>query len=233
MDKKLLKFTEEIKKALGGNLKSFVLYGSAVTGEYYKTSDFNTIIILNDISYEGLTLISRPVKKWVKQGNPVPLIFTGAGISRSTDVFPLEFTEIKENHRVLFGSDFFKKIRVSTSNLRLECERELKSVLLRLSQAYIMTEGNPKNIKKLMRDSISTVTALFKGVLRLYRKKTPVKKRDIIGAMPADLKLNKQLFSDILSLKDGNDMIPDSGTVIAFKAYIRQLESVIDAVDKK
>ena len=208
MDKKLLKFSEEIKKALGNNLKSFVLYGSAATGEQYKTSDFNTIIILDDINYEGLTAISRAVKKWVKQGNPVPLIFTAASIERSTDVFPLEFTEIKENHHVIYGADLFEKIEVSTSNLRLECERELKSSMLRLSQAYIMTEGNPKNIKKLMRDSISTVTALFKGVIRLYGEKPPAKKPDIIAAMPADLKLNKQLFSDILSLKDGNDIIP-------------------------
>jgi predicted nucleotidyltransferase len=231
MDSNLLNFMDRLKKELGGNLKSFVVYGSAATGELYRKSDYNTLIVTDEIELKDLDKISRPIKDWVKKGNPVPMIFTDHSLLRSEDVFPMEFLDIKENNITLFGENYFRKMKVPEENLRIETERELKSALLKLMRAYVMTAGKPGDMKRVMRESISGVVSIFRGVLRLYKIRVPQKKLDVVGAMPLSMKLNKRIFSDILSLKQGKDAVKDARAV--FYEYIEELERVIDAVDKK
>src|SRR6056297_683308 len=110
MDAKLEKFADKIKEHMGNNLESFVLYGSAATGETYRDSDYNTLLIVKKLDLKNLKKASGTIKKWVRKGNPVPLIFTHDRILKSDDVFPLEFSDIKENHRVVRGKDVFKNI---------------------------------------------------------------------------------------------------------------------------
>jgi hypothetical protein len=85
-------------------------------------------------------------------------------------------------------------------------------------------------MKRVMRESISGVIAVFKGVLRLYKIKAPAKKMDIIAAMPAAMKLDKKVFSDILLLKQGKDVIRDAPKV--FYEYVEGIERVVEKVDK-
>jgi hypothetical protein len=68
-------------------------------------------------------------------------------------------------------------------------------------------------------------------VLRLNKITVPQKKLDVVEAMPSSMKLNKKIFSDILSLKQGKDVIKDARGV--FHEYIEEIERVINAVDKK
>jgi predicted nucleotidyltransferase len=233
MDDKLKKFSDELLKKAGDNLVSLIVYGSVATGEYYKKSDYNTLIVLNEIGLNELNVISGSIKKWVGHGNPIPMIFTKETIKMSIDVFPLEFIDIKENHIVVYGEDLFKRMNINTKNLRLEVERELKGIFLKLTRAYLMTEGKKNELKRLMLNSISGVTSLFKGVLRVYKIKVPVKKYDVINAMPESMKLNKTMFFDILKLKDDVQMFKDDEIISIFGEYVENIEKVIKNIDKK
>ncbi len=233
MDNRIKKFSDELVQKAGANLVSLVIYGSLATGEYYKRSDYNTLIVLNEIGLAELTAISGVIKKWVKSGNPIPMVFTEETIKMSMDVFPLEFLDIKENHIIIHGKDIFKKLKINTKNLRLEVERELKASFLRLIRAYLMTQGKTKDLKELMLNSISGIIALLKGVLRAYKIKIPLKKQDIINAMPESMKLNKTVFFDILKLKEDVQIFNDSDIQSIFSEYIENIEKVIKEIDRK
>jgi|YelNatPaOPRAMG01_1025707.scaffolds.fasta_scaffold12922_2 predicted nucleotidyltransferase len=233
MDDKIKKFSEDLQKKAGTNLVSFIVYGSFATGEHYKKSDYNTLIVLNEIGLKELSQISDIIKKWVKAGNPIPMIFTEDTIKMSMDVFPLEFIEIKENHIVVYGKDVFKKLKIVTKNLRLEVERELKGAFLRLIRGYLMTQGKTDEIKQLMLNSISGIISLLKGVLRIYGKKPSAKKSEIINAMPESMKLNKTVFFDILKLKEDVQIFKNSEINFIFSEYIENIEKVINKIDKK
>ncbi len=233
MDNRIKKFSDELLQKAGSNLISFIVYGSMATGEQYKKSDYNTLIVLNEIGLKELSAISGVIKKWVKSGNPVPMIFTEETMKMSMDVFPLEFMDIKENHIIIYGRDVIKKLKINTKNLRLEVERELKSAFLRLIRAFLMTEGKPGDLKTLMLNSISGIVALLKGVLRLYKIKPPVKKPDVINAIPQNMKLNKTVFFDILKLKEDIQMFRDKEIMSIFSEYLENIEKVIKKIDKK
>jgi predicted nucleotidyltransferase len=233
MEKMLSNFVNELKKVLGDNLRSFIVYGSAATGEHYKYSDYNTLIVLAKSEPQKLKSMTKAVKKWTAMRQPIPLIFTYESMIASGDIFPIEFLDIKENSIVLYGDDAFKKIKISPKNLRLEIERELKSQLLRLRQNYIMTGGNPKKIKFLLIRSISGVVAILKAIIRLYKKKAPSKKNEIIEAAPAQLKLNKKLFFDIIAMKGGFKDIENRDIEFVFASYLNELDKLADLIDRK
>ena len=145
----------------------------------------------------------------------------------------MEFLDIKENHVVLFGEDVFDDMVISPVNLRLEIERELKSKLIRLRQSFIMTGGNEGKMKELLVRSFSTFIALLKGGIRLYGKTAPSKKADIIAAAPSELKLDKAVFTQVLSLKEEKAAMKSGEIEVLFGKYMAEIERVADIIDKK
>ena len=71
--KNLDKFVEELKNTLGENLLSVIAFGSQANVEDAK-SNLNLMIVTNELTAENLYDISKPVKKWVKGKNPIPVI---------------------------------------------------------------------------------------------------------------------------------------------------------------
>ncbi len=232
MEKKLQELGNKLKELLKDDLKCFAVYGSAATGDFYKTSDINTLIIFKNINPEILREISKPVKKWCENKNPLPIIFTEEDLKRSTDVFPLEFLEIKKHHKIITGDDCLKQLKISMKNLRQEIERELKAIYLHLLRAFLQTEKT-KNLKEILAKSISSFVSLLKGIAILLKIKGDlIKKTDAIETISSKLKLNKELFFDILKLKSDLNAIPDNLVNEIYFAYLKELKVVINKVDK-
>ena len=142
---------EQLKKALPDGLKSVVLYGSAAAGDHVsKRSDYNVLVVTEQLGLSELKALSKPASAWVKAANPPPLLFTLDRLKKSSDVFPIEFLDIKETHKILFGEDFLQDIEVHTENLRLELEHELKGKLIQLRERYLLANGKPKQVIELM-----------------------------------------------------------------------------------
>ena len=58
-------------------------------------------------------------------------------VLNSLDVFPIEFSEIKDQYKVIFGDDIFKDVEIPSKDVRLLCEQQVKGKLLHLRQAYV------------------------------------------------------------------------------------------------
>ena len=232
MEKQLIDFSNKLKEILKDNLKSFIVYGSAATGEHYKDSDYNTLIILETIDTSVMKSILKPVSKWMAGGNPPPLMFTKERLLKSKDVFPMEFFDIKENHLVVFGEDLFSSMEIHRDNLRLETEREVKTHIIRLRQAYIAEAGKPDIISRLLCDSISSVSAILKGVLRIHNEDCPKEKHSIIEKAADKAGFNKEVLLSVLRAKEGKEPIKKEKIDSVFDSYASEIEKIADAVDR-
>ena len=173
----LEQFINEIKTIYDERLVSIVLFGSAAAEDFsQKYSDYNLIIILNEVTPAELAKASRVTKKWVKSGNSVPIFFDPHHINTSTDVFPIEFYDIKENRKILFGTDPFTGIKIDPVNLRHQCESELKGKILQLQSRYIELCYREREISRLMMESLSTFLSVFKGIVRMMGHEPEKKK---------------------------------------------------------
>ncbi len=228
----LTKFVEQVKAVYGKNLLSIVLYGSRASGEETKKySDYNLLIVLEEIKFSDLKLMTRAVKNWVRQGNPVPLFFTLSHLKTSADVFPIEFLDIKDKHKILFGDDLFLGLEIKNTYLRHECEFELKGKLLKLQQGYILSGNKPKLVRKLLIDSLSAVLVVFRHLLRLLGQTPPLKKIDSLELLAKLIGLDTSVFLSVHKIKNGdkeaNKIAPDD----LMEKYLQQIEKVVEIVD--
>src|SRR5271156_3261278 len=73
MEAKLTELVTRLKAAAEANLKSIVLYGSAVTSEFRAGhSDLNVLCIVERVAAEDLEHLHDASEWWVRQGNPPP-----------------------------------------------------------------------------------------------------------------------------------------------------------------
>jgi len=232
MEMKPEKLTQELKKACGEGLKSVILYGSAAAGDHTgKKSDYNVLVVLQDLGIDTLNALSKTAAAWANAGNPAPLLFTEDRLKQATDVFPIELLDITECHQVLFGSDTVQGLEIRTENLRLQTEHELRGALIRLRQSYLLTQGKPKAITDLMVGSLSTFLVLFRAALRLLEKEVPQKKFQALEKLAGHLKFDVSVFQTVEKLKDGSTKAKDVNVPELFSNYLKTIECVIDTVD--
>jgi predicted nucleotidyltransferase len=226
-------FTEKLKTVCGGNLQSVVLYGSAAAGDYAaKGSDYNVLIVLNDLQPAVLCQLSKPVVSWEKAGNPAPLLFTRKRLMDAADIFPIELLDMRDARKVLFGEDVIAGIHPDTTNLRLQVERELSSALIQLRRNYLSVCGSPRRLAALLTGSLSGVLTLFRAALRLYETAVPVEKFQALEKLNGHIPVEPGAFRQIHALKTGAVGIKKVDAGRLFEEYMKSIEAVVDAVDR-
>ncbi|HBU69477.1 MAG TPA: hypothetical protein DEE98_03735 [Elusimicrobia bacterium] len=225
-------YLDALKKNLGGELESVILYGSKAFGEELKGSDHNLLVVLGSARPELMEKLHSDTLKWTALGNRPPMFFTAGELRGACDVFPIEFNDIKEKHKVLHGSDVAAGLKVENTHLRHECEYELRGKLLKLRQSYIMSAGKPGILCGIMADTVSSVAVLFRHVVTLFGEKAPEKKYDSFKVLSARTGIDAAIFEEIIRLRNGAAVKGASEAGALMGQYMSQIEKVIKAVDE-
>lgn len=222
----------QLRTAYGPPLRSVVLYGSAVAGEHIaKRSDYNVLVITDEIPMSRLREISAALRAWRNAGNPPPRTFTGAEWWSSADVFPMEYADLIEHHRVLFGEDPFPGVVVDPADLRLQVEREALAALLRLRQGVLLAGVDAAEQVKLMAASLSALMIVFRGVLRLHGQTAPQDYIELSRAVARDVGIDAKPFEDVVHEVRGDQRIPKERAAEVLAGYLRATEAVARHVD--
>ena len=161
----------QLRSAYGSSLSGVVLYGSAASSEHIpRKSDYNVLVLLDRVEPATLASSSAVARAWNEAGNPPPMTMTTAEWRRSSDVFPMEYADIIDRHRVLHGSVPLDGVTVSHDHLRLQLEQQVLGKLLQLRQGALLAGPDGKRQLELITASLSTMMVLFRSVLRLHRQ---------------------------------------------------------------
>lgn len=226
-------FIEEILNSYSENMHSIYIVGSSITKDFdEKTSDINSIFILKDMDFKFIELIAPFGKKYRKKGIAAPLIMTPEYIKRSLDVFPIEFLDLKTIHETVFGEDILKDVEINKVDLRHQCEREIKSKLIGLRQAYISSQGDKKILTERLVSSISGYMPLFRGIIFLLGKEPPIRKDDVILALSESTNINAGIFTKILDIKKGKLKLSKDELDTVFEEHYTTTEKIGEVTDE-
>ena len=223
---------EKLRKALGPDLVSAVLYGSAAIGDYRdKFSDYNVLCVLKTIAPAQLRATEPIFRWWREQGNPSPLLLTEHELRTSTDCFPVEFHDIREHHKILHGPDVVSDLAIDTIYYRAQVEHELRAKLLRLRQKASAILSDKDVLRRLLVDSVSTFCVLFRHALILRGEAVPGFKREIVGRARESFGIDGTPFETLLDLREKNAgaKVDDPEALLAI--YMIEIGKVIDVVD--
>ncbi len=228
----LERLTASLRKAFGDDLLSVVLYGSAARDDHYGGgSDLNVVAVVKRLELDTLARGGETMRLWEQQGNRPILFLSPEWITGSCDVFPLEFLDILESHVVVSGADPFAGLTVSHSNLRLQCESELKTKLIHLRTGYVEFHQDPDQLSRLVAASFASIAAVCRGVLRLAGQPVPAASIDVLRTVSRLCGLDIGPFEQAAALKRGGPAALKQDPSALFKAYYAQLEALARAVD--
>lgn len=236
LDKKtydlLTSLIEEVSLICTDNLVSIYLYGSAAGKGYEpEKSNLNTLIVLKKIEIGTLTGIARIYKKRAKLRIVAPLILTPEYIRSSTDVFPIEFLDIKENSILLSGEDMLRDISIDFSSLRGQCEREIKGQLVRLRGSFLEVEGDRKRMERLIITAISGLIFPLKNILRVTDNKIPEGSEAIIKECCKAMNVTDTSFLEAWEMKKEERKVSLDGLYDVISGYMTTVEEVSNKID--
>ncbi|MBA3645149.1 MAG: hypothetical protein H0W63_03145 [Gemmatimonadaceae bacterium] len=222
----------QLKLAYGASLRSVVLYGSAVAGEHIaKKSDYNVLVVVDAMTVENLRKAAAVATAWSGDGNPPPMTFTTAEWKSSSDIFPMEYADILERHRVLFGEVPFEGISVAKDELRLQVEHEAMGKLLQLRQGVMAAGGDAKNQLALLEDSLSTLMVIFRGVARLNGETAPQDYEALATSVAARAGFAADPFVRVVRHVRGAEKLRREEAVPILEAYLAGMERLVAYLD--
>lgn len=229
----LNELVKRLKQAALSSLTAAVLYGSAAGDGYQEEhSDLNTLCVLERLDGETLAKLQPVGLWWWRKGHPAPLVFTLEELRRSADIFAIELLDMKQRHRMLLGEDFFGGLDVPMTLHRLQVERELRTNVIRLRQAFLRSRGRGRELAELMIASASTFGVLFRHSLIALGKPGADSPRDAGGELAALLGFDASAFYAVLDLREGKKPAGDHDDRRVFAAYLDAVTRVAEEMDR-
>jgi predicted nucleotidyltransferase len=223
---------QDYRTIFGNELVSVILFGSATGGEFRPgKSDINFMIVLSEAGIDQIEKAFGAVEKWRKQRVAVPLFLTETYVTTSLDVFPIEYLDLRQNHRLLFGKDVLVDLTFSPESVRLQCEREVKGKLLLLRKAFLDTAGKENALKKLIGRSLPAFVAIFRALLFLKGKEPSSEKREVIKQTCETFGLDDALFKKLLDVKLDNRSQPEGELRSLVRDYLREVQKLSRLID--
>lgn len=226
-------FVTLAKSIFGGGLESVIVYGSFLKETFVSgVSDVNVLVIASDGHEAGLRELGRTGRRVMRRHRITPLVLTRREFTTSADVFPMEYLDIVDTHKVLYGPDVTAELDISRSNLRHEVEHQLRGSLVTLRQLAIAA-GRPRPFRKFLlrrrlEEWYGSLAAILRGLLRLQGV-TPVPQRpqELVGSINRVLGLEPGPILDLLACREG--LCPDSIELI--DALLERLSRLVRIVD--
>jgi hypothetical protein len=231
-EKLISEFIEKIKAAAGPNLVSVILYGSGAEGEFHpEYSDLNLLCVLRDASFASLSKLTETVEWWRSKKHHPPLVLTLAELNASADTFSIEFVDMKQRHRLLFGEDVLSSLNIPMTLHRAQLEYELREKLFLLRQHLVLAGNNEKQLWEVMLQSLSSFTTLFRHVLLEMGEHGRKHSREAVGELAHRMNFDPSSFVQIMDVRAQKaDRKQLRATEVASK-YLQAIEQVTAAVD--
>lgn len=223
-------FVDTLSAILGKNIISIIAFGSKAQVLDAK-NNLNLMIVTNTLNADDLYEISKPVQKWVKCKNPIPIIMNIEEWQSSFDVYAIEYSDMKNNYRIVYGEDIVKDIYIEKHDLRLECESELKNLLLKYKNNFLMNINSDRMMKKTLSQVTKTLLVIFRSILRLHDAEVPYRAIDIIEYVSNYINFNKEVMLKIAKVKYENDSFKKDELFSIEAKLLEDIQSILMQVD--
>ena len=230
----LNRWVEELSQTFGEELDAVVVYGSALGPDFVPgRSDINTLVLLTGLEPPLLERMAKVYSRWRRTLRTVPIVLTRSELQRSTDVFPIEYADMQAQHVTLHGPDPLEYLEIAPVHLRLQLERELKSKLIRLREAFLQAAGPDRAVAQLMTQSVNSFLTLTGAALRLRGEIPPADRGGVLERLNQALGLETTALAQVLELKRGGARLPRGAVGDLFSRYLANVRALVQWVDEE
>ena len=143
----------------------------------------------------------------------------------------MEYHDMREHRRVLYGGDVIENLQVGNSAYRAQVEHELRAKQIRLRQksAELLTQAD--RLLKLLTHSISTFCVLGRHALILSGNEPRFKKSEIVAALESAMGRKLVSFQAILAAREAGKLAAGQSAVGLLEGYLSETDALVRFVD--
>ena len=217
---------EVLVELAGDDLRCYAVIGPALMDDFdAKRMHVQSVAVLARMDMSALERLRHKGVRIGKKGLRAPLIMTPRYIDKSRDAFPVELIEIQQLHTVVVGEDPFVDLAFQRSDVRLQCERELKRCLIQLRQGLLSSAGRDRVLAEVCTAAAEHVLRVLRALVWLAEQPAP---RVSLAILEAAEKAIERDFPNIRSAISGEPM----SSFGAFERFYGDIESLADLVDE-
>jgi len=229
----MAEFVQRMRGAGAQNLLSIVLFGSAAQGEFRPGySDVNLLCVLLDASFSSLQKISPVMEWWRTKRHSPPLVLTLEEMNSSAAEFSIEFIDMKQRYRVLYGEDVLRGLEVPMHLHRFQLEYELREKSFLLRQQLLLANNNESELWDVMLHSLSSFTTLFRHVLLELGEAERKHSRDAVVDLSKRLNFDDSAFLELIDIRAKKVDRKQLRAADFAERYTGAIEKVTSAVDR-
>jgi hypothetical protein len=155
-------------RMLGSNLLSVTFYGEVVTGGFVpKVHGARSVAVLEKVEPASLRRLAAEGMRLAKSDMAAPVVVTPSYIRDSLDTFPLEWLEIQQQGATVLGLDHFLRLVLESEAVRLQCEREIKSLLMGLRFGLLAAGGRERAVPLIEQEAADRLLRTLRGMIWL------------------------------------------------------------------
>ena len=217
----------DLQRIFGERLQAVVAYGQPAA------NPAPCLALVRAITAGDLDECAARVASWHRAGCATPLLLTKDEFAGSLDAFPIEYGEILETRRVVFGVDPFAGLTIKTEDLRRECETLVKSHLVHLRENYVECRGRQSDVTALVAEAAPAFALILRRLARLDG--APADTNADLSAFAARRPgLNPRTVGDVLAMAGNQSAGVDAIRIYpAYLAAVEQLWQFIDSWRKE
>lgn len=133
----------------------------------YEITRLQSVVVLESLETSFLDRLGEYGMQLGELNVMAPLIMTPEYIQDSRDTFPLALMEIQQTGRTVHGQDYFRDLSFEKADVRLQCERVLKTVLIDLRQRRVASAGDESVWPEIYAAALEECYRVLRGLLWL------------------------------------------------------------------
>ena len=214
---------QDLQQIFGDRLEAFVAFGHA------DATPAPSVALLRSLTADDLTACAARAASWHRSGSATPLLLTKDEFAGSLDAFPIEYGEIIDTHRLLYGVNPFAGLTIRPEDLRRACEVQVKSHLLHMRENFVECGGRPSAVASLVTDSAPAFALLLRRLAQLDGY--PLATAADLGAFASQRpKLDPRVVGDVLALS-GTTSASSVDAARLFPGYLAAVERLATFID--
>ncbi|MGD1840342.1 MAG: hypothetical protein ACFB0B_05510 [Thermonemataceae bacterium] len=234
ISEKIDDFVQRIATFTRDRLIAVYAYG-AITQEDFdvQSSYLQIMLVFKEVNTDLLEILA-PASTRANEDFRLDLKIIGeTDLQPSSDVFPIEFTNIKETRFLLYGEDVFKKVSVTFEDLRRACERETKQYLFQLRSYFALHTKRPEEL-------IQKITGEFEQFLLILNAALLLKTGDfasnaslIIEQASEEFNLDEKVLNKIRNIHLGRERVSDMIDILhIYNKYLYLIIKISRIIDR-
>ena len=216
---------ELLLDSAGQNLLSFAVFGAVLTDDFDPNRmPVRSVAVLERMDLALIDSLRSHGPRLGRRHLQAPLFMTEQYIDQSRDSFPVELLEIQSLHAVVLGKDCFDSLEFSRGDVRLQCERELKAILITMRQGLLSSHKDAM-LAALLDAAVEQLVRILRAFLWLKDVESPPDAAAVLSAA------DKLIARPLTGLRDSLSS-PGKATFEKFQQVYKDIEALAKYVNE-